>query len=109
MTPNDLLIPTIFGLLGVCVFLVATHKPKPATKNPPPKPEKPRAQDLFSIVARNECPDCHSHGFYEGPGGGMSTNIFCINRNCRSGFNFSPIGFCERIQKWDLDRYPPAE
>jgi hypothetical protein len=66
---------------------------------------------LFQIVGvKNTCPDCRQHGFYEGPSGGMSTNIFCMNRDCRSGFNVTSfgggVGTCERIGKGDLDRYP---
>ena len=68
---------------------------------------------LFKTVAINdECPDCHNHGFYGGPEGGMSQNIFCMNRDCRSGFNVTPFGgstgLCDRIGKGDIARYPKA-
>lgn len=66
---------------------------------------------LYAIVGgKNECPDCHGHGFYEGPSGGMSTNIFCMNRACRAGFNVTSFGgghgTCERIGTGDIQRYP---
>lgn len=66
---------------------------------------------LFQMVGpKNTCPDCGGKGFYEGPSGGMSTNIFCMNRDCRSGFNItwftSKDGTCERIHQGDLERYP---
>jgi hypothetical protein len=63
---------------------------------------------LFNQIAKPECPDCGSRrGFYEGPSGGLSTNIFCINRECRAGFNVTPaIGIADRIHKGDIKRYP---
>jgi hypothetical protein len=63
---------------------------------------------LFDQIAKPECPDCGSRrGFYEGPSGGLSTNIFCINRECRAGFNVTPaIGIADRIHKGDIKRYP---
>lgn len=47
---------------------------------------------LFEIIASGKCPDCRHRGFYEGPSGGMSTNIICANRDCRSKFNVTPMG-----------------
>lgn len=67
---------------------------------------------LYRAISRSVCPDCgDTRGFYQGPSGGLSTNIFCMNRECRSGFNVTPvIGTAERIGRLDLDRYPkPAE
>lgn len=65
---------------------------------------------LYALIAKDECPDCHHHGFYAGPEGGMSQNIFCMNRDCRSGFNITPLshgeGLCERIHQGDINRYP---
>lgn len=66
---------------------------------------------LFTIIAGGKCPDCFSEiGFYEGPSGGMSTNYFCANRACRSGFNVTPFGdgqgIAERIHKGDIYSYP---
>lgn len=66
---------------------------------------------LFNSFAKGICPDCGStEGFYEGPSGGMSTNYFCANRECRQGFNVTPFpgmdGIAERIQKANLDKYP---
>lgn len=66
------------------------------------------AGKLGAKIAKGICPDCGSKkGFYKGPSGGMSTNIFCANSECRSGFNFTPMfgeGHAERIHK-GLDRY----
>lgn len=66
---------------------------------------------LYAKIANNLCPDCGSReGFYKGPSGGLSTNIFCVNRVCRSGFNITPvIGTADRIQKGDIRRYPEVE
>jgi hypothetical protein len=39
---------------------------------------------LFRTIMRDICPDCKAKGgFYQGPQGGLSTNIFCRNRECR--------------------------
>ena len=37
----------------------------------------------------NKCPICHHEGFYEGPSGGMSTNIQCANESCAKWFNLT--------------------
>lgn len=54
---------------------------------------------LGKKILQNICPDCGSKkGFYEGPSGGMSTNIFCSA--CGQGYNFTNIfgeGHAERI------------
>lgn len=54
---------------------------------------------VYAIIAKGECPDCRSKkGFYKGPSGGMSTNVFC--GNCGQGFNITPmIGTAEWIHK----------
>jgi hypothetical protein len=55
---------------------------------------------LGAIIQKNKCPDCGSKGFYEGPSGGVSTNIYCTNPECRSAFNYTNIfgeGHAERI------------
>lgn len=56
---------------------------------------------LYAIIAGGKCPDCGStKGFYEGPSGGISTNIFCANDACGAGFNVTPmIGIADRIGK----------
>jgi hypothetical protein len=66
---------------------------------------------LFETVGlQDTCPDCGSKGFYVGPSGGMSTNIFCVNRACRSGFNITYFdqsnGTVDRIGQGDINRYP---
>lgn len=52
---------------------------------------------LYELIEANECPDCHHHdGFYEGPSGGLSTNVECVN--CHHWFNITPVvGIAERI------------
>lgn len=61
------------------------------------------AGKLGIVLSKGICPDCGSkNGFYEGPSGGMSTNIFCANSECRSGFNYTSIfgeSHAERIGK----------
>lgn len=53
---------------------------------------------LWLKIATNYCPDCGHQGFIEGPSGGLSTNIFCANKECGHGFNVTPvIGIAERI------------
>lgn len=54
---------------------------------------------LWATIASGKCPDCDGiEGFYEGPSGGMSTNIQCIA--CKAWFNVTPlIGIAERIKK----------
>lgn len=37
------------------------------------------------------CTYCRGTEFYEGPSGGMSTNILCANPECRHWFNYIPI------------------
>lgn len=55
---------------------------------------------LFLQIATNHCPDCGGDGFYEGPSGGLSTNIKCANPECGSEFNVTPmIGIADRIGK----------
>jgi ribosomal protein S27E len=61
-----------------------------------PIPNSPEGK-LYAIIASGECPDCRHHdGFYEGPSGGLSTNIACVN--CGHRFNVTPmIGIAERL------------
>lgn len=66
---------------------------------------------LFEIVhLKDTCPDCDGNGFYGGPRGGMSQNIFCRNVKCRSGFNLTVFdaqnGTVERIHRGNIDQYP---
>lgn len=39
------------------------------------------------------CTYCEGEEFYEGPQGGLSTNILCANRDCRHWFNHTVLGF----------------
>lgn len=54
---------------------------------------------LWAVIATGECPDCHHlDGFYEGPSGGLSTNIICAN--CGHRFNVTPmLGIAERLDQ----------
>ena len=51
------------------------------------------AGKLYEFMFKEEpgqCPECLSkEGFWEGPSGGVSTNIFCTK--CGVGFNVTPI------------------
>lgn len=52
-----------------------------------------------SALARSmECPDCHS-SLRDGPCGGLSVNVHCVNPSCGSRFNdMGPFGI-ERITR----------
>lgn len=51
-----------------------------------------------------KCTYCGSTKFYEGPSGGMSTNVLCANPECRHWFNHAPaLDFFE-----DLNRVEPT-
>jgi hypothetical protein len=43
------------------------------------------------------CPDCGYDKIYEGPQGGMCTNICCANPLCRSAFNV--MGIANMVQR----------
>jgi len=58
------------------------------------------AGKLGAMIMKRRCPDCGGRKFYEGPSGGMSTNVFC--GTCGQGYNFTNIfgeGHAERIRK----------
>jgi len=60
------------------------------------------AGQLGAALMTGKCPDCGHDGFYEGPSGGASVNIYCKNPDCRSAFNFTNMfgeGHGERIGK----------
>jgi hypothetical protein len=44
------------------------------------------------------CTYCNGNEFYEGPSGGMCTNILCENPDCRHWFNYGP-GLFEDMNK----------
>ena len=53
---------------------------------------KPKTME--EVVQNSKAPKCTYCGgteFFEGPSGGMSTNILCANKNCRHWFNHTPI------------------
>lgn len=53
-----------------------------------PKVER-NPDELWELIATNHCPDCGGEGFYEGPSGGISTNISCAT--CEHRFNVTPM------------------
>jgi hypothetical protein len=90
----------------VFAYFIRTKKPPPAvvTEGFSGKPLSALpAGKLGALIMKGVCPDCHSlAGFYQGPSGGASTNIFCANPKCRQGFNFTNMfgeGHAERIHK----------
>ena len=52
-----------------------------------------KLKDLF--LKYNGCPDCGSEAFYEGPSGGMATNVKC--QGCGHWFNMGLPMFIQRI------------
>jgi hypothetical protein len=52
-----------------------------------------------------KCKYCGGTDFYEGPSGGMSTNVLCANAKCRHWFNHTPaLDLFE-----DLNRVEPTD
>lgn len=49
------------------------------------------------------CTYCGGGKFYEGPSGGLSTNVLCANPDCRHWFNHTPFGLD------DLKRIEPTK
>jgi len=62
------------------------------------KGESSEENTIFDDITRGECPDCNKQTtFYEGPTGGISTNIVCENGHW---FNITPcINHAERIKR----------
>jgi hypothetical protein len=66
---------------------------------------------LYSVLSmRICCPQCGApYGFFKGPRGGMSQNIYCKNADCRQGFNVTALtpteGIAERIGPADAEQY----
>ena len=54
------------------------------------------------------CTYCGGSDFYEGPSGGMSTNILCVNKNCRHWFNYMggdfPFEDLHKIEPMDEEK-----
>lgn len=65
--------------------------------------------DLKEIMAKEGpdpvCKYCGGKEFFEGPSGGLSTNILCTNYECRHWFNYSPV--LETLE--DLHRQEPTK
>jgi len=47
-------------------------------------------EENYLTLNNFKCPNCEKGPLYEGPSGGMSTNIRC--RICGQGYNVSPFG-----------------
>jgi hypothetical protein len=58
-----------------------------ATKREPQLPPEPKPE----LEPWPRCTYCGGVDFYEGPSGGMSTNILCANDQCRHKFNCTPM------------------
>ena len=43
-----------------------------------------------ALYRGNRCPFCGGSQFFEGPRGGIATNIYCTNPACDARFNFCP-------------------
>jgi hypothetical protein len=71
----------------------------------PPVQDTPDGKLYAQIV--KACPSCKSKsGFYAGPRGGMSQNIFCKNATCRASFNVTRVvGVAEELGPAALDHY----
>jgi len=52
-----------------------------------------------------KCTYCGGTEFYEGPSGGLSTNILCANEKCRHWFNY--MGVIDKLE--DLNRVEPTD
>jgi hypothetical protein len=62
------------------------------------------------LVDAGGCVDCDKQpkGFYEGPSGGMSQNVFCSQ--CGQGYNLTPVAhWAERIHKDEAYIQPMQE
>lgn len=80
----------MFIFVGFVCYIAGTFR---GEKSPP---EESKSQQL-------QCLYCHGTSFYEGPSGGMSTNILCANNECRHWFNYTAL-----INKLDdLNRVEP--
>lgn len=53
------------------------------------------------FVSRGRCPFCGSKKWYQGPSGGLCTNIYC--QQCKAGFNVAPGDFSELISEPDAE------
>lgn len=64
----------------------------------PPHEKAIPSDDYARLAVEQTCPACLDHPvkLYEGPSGGMSTNVFCSN--CGQGYNLTPmINSADRI------------
>lgn len=45
-----------------------------------------------TFVVQSICPDCRHAPLLEGPSAGISTNLYCSNKECGSRFNVAQFG-----------------
>jgi hypothetical protein len=96
----------VLAIILVGVLWLTRPRPKPMVSRVVEgfsgKPlSETEAGKIGAAIMNGHCPDCGSkEGFWEGPQGGASVNIFCVT--CRQGFNFTNMfgeGHAERIHK----------
>jgi len=70
-----------------------SHKPDPRNRSSRNEPSMRdlTEKEMHSLMKEGLCPFCRGDQFYEGPQGGLSTNIFCANEACKAGFNLPPL------------------
>ena len=73
------------------------------------EPETPTADEPAPIT----CTYCQGTKFFEGPSGGMSTNILCANPDCRHWFNYHqgilPMDDLHRVEPSDAEKAKLAD
>jgi len=76
------------ALVGMINYMLAEQKHNPE------KTELTNTEK-YELLSFFRCPDCHEKHFLEGPHGGASVNIKCVE--CGSKFNICPPYFAARI------------
>ena len=71
--------------------------PTPANTNKLDWPKQDIGYDNF-VTWNGLCPDCNGTKFYEGPQGGMSMNIECVECGCRLNACFA-LHLAHRISR----------
>jgi hypothetical protein len=89
------------AIFGAIMYFYRIKEPKP------PKPERMQyhgpGPNPLHPPGTVKCPYCKGTKFFEGPQGGMSTNILCANNECRHWFNYTPMPTGEYLLD-DLNR-----
>jgi hypothetical protein len=70
-------------------------------------PENPKEIPPEPPYTGPVCTYCGGTKFYEGPSGGLSTNILCANKDCRHWFNWHcgiiPMDDLNRVERRELE------